>query len=89
MSHTRRPWEMMKEGDGVAIFHLEEYGAFPIADVHIEPEPALSETMANARLIAAAPDLLEVAETVLECDLMDCTKCRESLRAAIAKAKGE
>ena len=43
------------------------------------------ETNANARLIAAAPDLLEALEALLEGDF----NVAEKARAAIAKAKGE
>lgn len=45
------------------------------------------ENEANAHLIAAAPDLLAVAEAVLWED--DGLQCAAALRAAIAKAKGE
>lgn len=54
------------------------------------------EAIANARLIAAAPDLLDVAKATLE--YWDCTgfsECEEgcecivdAMRAAIAKAEG-
>lgn len=53
--------------------------------------PLTMETQANARLIAAAPDLLAVAEVILddfEESGADDGELARSLRAAIAKAKG-
>lgn len=54
------------------------------------------EQSANARLIAAAPDLLEALETILICKTNDngetpelSNYLAEQARAAIAKAKGE
>jgi len=46
---------------------------------------------ANARLIAAAPDLLEAAEYLLDDMRLNNvpTNCVEKLQRAIAKAKGE
>jgi hypothetical protein len=43
---------------------------------------------ANARLIAAAPDLLEAMELIANTG-MDAKQCRDTARAAIAKATGE
>jgi hypothetical protein len=64
-----------------------------VALVHHEAlDRGRQETLANARLIAAAPDLLATLEallakvhcgTALECPLCD------AARAAIAKAKGD
>ena len=49
------------------------------------------ESKANARLIAAAPELLEVAQMILAEDLLDFApdECDSKIRAAIAKATGE
>ena len=47
-----------------------------------------SETQANARLIAAAPDLLAACKTVSEHVGRECRACQETLLAAIAKAEG-
>jgi len=55
--------------------------------------PNWDEAMANADLIAAAPELLAVAEMLVR--LWDCGRVEldleedEQLRAAIAKARGE
>ncbi len=55
-----------------------------------------SENLANARLIAAAPELLSALEDMLgtymgdrEMTAEDCVRAADIARAAIAKAKGE
>lgn len=55
-------------------------------------EIALEEGVANARLIAAAPELLEACKATLAPDGMSVhatTRVIEMLRAAIAKAEGD
>ena len=49
------------------------------------------ESRANARLIAAAPELLEVAQMILAEDLLDFLpeEYASKVRAAVAKATGE
>ena len=49
------------------------------------------DVQANARLIAAAPELLEVAECILADDLIALLPAEyvAKVRAAIAKARGE
>lgn len=89
--HTPKPWVYIGNGDIVA--RSEKYcgGEKDIASVFLT---ANDEDEANARLIAAAPDLLESAKLLI--DSYDiCRKDRtpdvifERLRAAIAKATGE
>ena len=51
-----------------------------------------AEQGANARLIAAAPDLLEALEYCLDClgdEFALPADCQNNARAAIAKARGE
>ncbi|EGT4433448.1 hypothetical protein ACPIC8_003871 [Cronobacter sakazakii] len=54
---------------------------------------SLSEKEANARLIAAAPELLEALKSIMELQTRGYVvlgdKCTEMARAAIAKAIGE
>ena len=60
-----------------------------LATLKVENEmlrKALKETLANARLIAAAPELLAALENVMA---NPTTFSFEPIRAAIAKAKGE
>lgn len=53
MSHTPGPWFCFKNEDGKILINDSEIDAFPIAEIYgVQDEQ-------NARLIAAAPDLLE------------------------------
>lgn len=100
--HTPGPWEVWDHtpGDG---WHLvgppEGRGAFVAELPHIEwgqPGRPFSEQEANARLISAAPELLETAKAILPYfDLMwppeesgNRARQREAMRAAVAKAEG-
>lgn len=82
--HTPGPWRI---GDaGFTVFGPPKPGALPetIAPV---------KNRANARLIAAAPDLLTAVEALLDCEpaLLSAKerKAYAIARAAIAKARGE
>lgn len=57
----------------------------------IAGDPRWADGLANARLIAAAPDLLAVVEEIGNhlYEKQDYFRVREMARAAIAKAKGE
>jgi len=70
--HTEGPWTVKETVGGFQIFN----GAAPVR-VHTE---------ANARLIAAAPELLEAAKTILANN--DGVRFRVVLSEAIAKAEG-
>jgi hypothetical protein len=83
--HTTGPWEALKSG----VYS----SALCVAMRHPE---AGSEWDANARLIAAAPDLLAAVEDMMHDIEIFYAKYREpgskylvNLKAAIAKAKGE
>ena len=61
------------------------------SDNQRDPDELHGEQLANARLIAAAPDLLEALERLMvECDLVseDAVKAYANARAVIAKATG-
>lgn len=85
--HTRGPWGVKPVGYGVSIepdLAWVGYGSAHDKDIHD----------ANARLIAAAPELLEALELADECGQAtgadsSYPEAWESIRAAIAKAKGE
>lgn len=86
-SHTPGPWRADRNVEGdweihAATEHSEL--SFWIATVHAETPK--EQTEANARLIAAAPELLEIARRALEYapNEIEANKCR----AAIAKAEG-
>ena len=96
--HTPGPWTM----DGATI---EAAGHASVVGIYQEHSGALyGESLANARLCAAAPDLLEACEALLdettgyvstatdcECGRFDEAKtcAHQRARAAIAKARGE
>lgn len=94
--HTPGPWEWDEPsnwyGTAARVMVREPYGK--IAQVQLSGWKPRSMAIANARLIAAAPDLLAACEAALEaCELemqfiLDNNKLRETLQAAIAKAKG-
>ena len=85
--NTPGPWEVSDTGANI-------YGATGdiVASVHGLPKPHLtSEGKANARLIAAAPELLKALKNLVDeshFGLARRNKARELARAAIAKAEG-
>jgi len=92
-THTPGPWShanpnvagnMNVRGDGkdIACVYAPEWG-------YDAPTNRL-ESAANARLIAAAPDLLEAGEAVIAAwESGDLAAAVHSLDAAIAKARGQ
>jgi hypothetical protein len=95
--HTPGPWGFRLEAPRTVIFHKAEIGERALA-VGAGHYPA---HIANARLIAAAPDLLEACEELLQdilspfpreavviAGLGTGNSSIEKARAAIAKAKG-
>lgn len=89
--HTAGPWYVTTDTHGdICVNNHEKFPSeFPIARIakHME------ETQANAHLIAAAPEMLEALEGLLEgIEAQDPSQIRFNLphaKAAIAKAKGE
>jgi hypothetical protein len=83
--HTPGPW-ILDEGTGVVYGH----GKKP---VETGGEGCSKETQANARLIAAAPELLNLMKKHLQesgCDGDLCSRSwHEEFRAAIRKAEEE
>jgi len=80
MKHTPGPWiVMLSEDKPYAILPAGRHGTIcQFSDVYMDQE-------ANARLIAAAPDLLEACEEALPyCDGL----IQEMVERAIAKVKG-
>ncbi len=97
--HTPGPWE----ANG---YHIRQRvtGTRSIAEVaytgphhtpaHEYPKSCRLVDEANARLIAAAPDLLEALEAIMGSDVFEWNGSaafwlQDKVRAAIAKAKGE
>lgn len=117
MKHTPGPWEVGY--CSLNVMARDEKGSFPVCDIRgwghltgrghgalgLSPDEAEAIQTANARLIAAAPDLLDAlqnAEQVIAesqgepipeewADLLDEIRATllNDIRAAIAKATGE
>ena len=96
--HTPGPWQLHElsaaESEILAPFGIETRAPIAIL-VHLD-----EEEVANARLIAAAPDLLAALKAVYGCSIYPpCEKCGSGqaidgetiklVRAAIARARGE
>lgn len=97
MSHTPGPWRLkLQRYGGYRVFKLfidnpdgsyQELGDF--RGVHRVSDPD-EETIANARLIAAAPDLLEALAAIVnstDYGADDDRPLMQAARAAIAKAE--
>lgn len=98
MPHTPGPWRVVSNASGLQVFNDPELGhAEPLAALSYQPSHLQTPTsQANARLIAAAPDLLAAAEETIS--VYDSSvgmlpirerKALENLRAAIRRARGE
>lgn len=90
-NHTPGPWYEYDE-DGTWFIYTEERVNVAFTDP-TPTEVSKDEDHANARLIAASPDLLEAAiEVIQRCDSPSTypimKKSIEQLKAAIAKATG-
>lgn len=93
--HTLGPWHI--DGGKPRKLHFDEHTRFWIIldkdgyspaivpPWDAVPPIAAEEAKANARLIAAAPELLEALESLTRADL----GAYDKARAAIAKAKGK
>ena len=96
--HTLAPWSL--ETVPTAVGHCHKVGPFPslgarpetFACVYADGEPAggavHDELKANARLIAASPDLLEAAKGVFGQEGVLPEPVWKALEAAILKAEG-
>ena len=90
MTHTKGPWAVIGEADYLDIV----YSSGRIAMLESEDDQqSHEETKANAKLIAAAPDLLEALKgclAMMEAETLDevHSDLAEVVRDAIAKANG-
>lgn len=88
MGHTPGPWKVEIDSDGsVLIMCSDGAHRYYIGDM----EDTCTECHANARLIAAAPDLLEACRAFIEADMQwtdVANAVLEQMEAAIAKAEG-
>lgn len=98
-NHTPGPWAFKTAGNGDCGISASRTGYFAeaFADIRYAGEDARAEALANARLIAAAPDILEAAKAIFEpLDAWDgMSECPittahiDVLRTAISKAEGK
>jgi hypothetical protein len=93
MTHTPGPWKTIGE---TMIYGPDDYCVAVTRSDHWASCRDIDECLANARLIAAAPDLLaalELAQTqiVNHCDVGvdEWIACTKAISAAIARAKGQ
>lgn len=92
--HTAGPWavtadENESETDGWLVVAAD---ALFDTVANIEPQPTAGEELANARLIAAAPEMLEACRAVeffLRGHPGEASVIREKLKALLAKATGD
>lgn len=87
--HTPGPWDRV----GTLVYALNEDGFNRFCALVQDAHTAKQELEANARLIAAAPELLEALEQFVAwvdapCESAFSDSQLASARAAIAKAKG-
>ena len=102
--HTPGPWELTTRGTNISGVHvactiyMQNGGTVDLqSQEHLGRSDALlaDECVANARLIAAAPDLLEALQRLSgQCDRMllpgqKPTSAEQNARDVIAKATGE
>ena len=88
--HTPGPWHV-RTFDG-SQWSIDAVGDLPIAQAQqlrpVRFDPKQNERTANARLIAAAPELLEALQDLLDTGFTGGPQGKRA-RAAIAKATGE
>ena len=100
-AHTPGPWliewNAAQGGEGHYITDSKDMGELSRIAAVLFHDDADNETRANARLIAAAPDLLEIARAIVAiCDTgkyadmacMEGSPLVDAARDAIAKAEG-
>ena len=88
MKHTQEPWEIMPRENLPPRIKSKSFGIICRLNDIFPTENGYQENEANARLIAAAPELLEALEwcqTVYGHDWPE----NASIRNTIKKAKGE
>ncbi|KKM61425.1 hypothetical protein LCGC14_1531850 [marine sediment metagenome] len=85
MGHTEGPWHYIQYGDGDNAIITSE-GDGRICELVTNEPVAVRD--ANARLIAAAPEMLDALKRFCNKDDMDFMGCVQACNRAIAKAEG-
>ena len=91
--HTTGPWHYREGHNGEFLISCESGGFAPIARVKGDKRSTLKDAEANARLMAAAPDLLAALYAMMDnCYAPDrddaIVQAFDAARDAIAKAEG-
>lgn len=97
MEHTKGQWFINADIHGQLYVEAENSDRPFICDLQLGDEPnaeARAAILADARLIAAAPELLEALQGIIDIGKRDTTNPKydgyyNAARAAISKAKGE
>ena len=88
--HTKGPWVAKRLIDNSGKPYSTHYVAHIDVGVCMVWAPeGNAEQESNARLISAAPDLLEALEGLMEIESLPIGTERDKARAAIKKARGE
>ncbi len=91
--HTEGPWHYREGRNGEFLITCESGGFAPIARVKGDKRTTLKDAKANARLIAAAPELLAALYAMMDNCYDpdrddDIVQAFDAARDAIAKAEG-
>ena len=91
--HTEGPWHYREGHNGEFLITCESGGFAPIARVKGDKRTTLKDAKANARLIAAAPELLAALYAMMDNCYDpdrddDIVQAFDAARDAIAKAEG-
>jgi hypothetical protein len=89
MSHTPGPWAVYPETDGTAICAVDWTEGLPIRQFIARPERG-PNWIANAQLIAAAPDMLKALVKARSHPMVHLPiELEAMINAAISKAEGK
>ena len=90
VKHTPGPWFLDTSLHIYGTSAPQPSGGWPGAAIIEHPHVCTAKTIGDARLIAAAPELLEVAHSILADDMLQYLPAEyvAKVRAVIAKATG-
>ena len=87
--HTLGPWRSPKNTmDDKGLYISTPDGNFDVCEIKLAYAPNAAEAHANAKLIAAAPDMLEALQNVINAEAVGDKIDFKEILAAIHKATG-
>jgi hypothetical protein len=90
MMHTPGPWKLQERCEDLVIESPRMFGTIEVAEVYELDNCPLDEANANARLIAAAPDMWQALRDIAELTVDTIpTNVNDIAVAAIARATGK